>query len=104
MGRHSPALPGGFVALQQQPTKLLFELIMGVEGRVIMQVALQLRRLFLGEMVGSRRINDTSPRFFGADGVELLPEIEEVVIDKANHMKTVGHDEGVGEVLRTRAR
>jgi hypothetical protein len=34
----------------------------------------------------------------------LLPEIEEVVIDKANHMKTVGHDEGVGKCLRTRAR
>src|SRR5512133_713405 len=97
--RQPAALACGAVFVQQNITESLLEAIYAIQRRMLREIVLKLSALRLrevGEVAAHQR--EQAP-ILGAGGIELAPERQEMLVDEANDMEAVGHDQGVGKVL-----
>jgi hypothetical protein len=97
-GDELSALPGGATFLQQQVAEVLFEAVDRIQDGMGIQIGLESGFLFRSKMPAVAPHQGNQAAVPAADGIQIAPAGEEMMVDEANHMKPIGHDEGVGKV------
>ena len=83
---------------QQQVAEPLLESVDLVQRRVLCQVRQQACFLLEFEVMAVAAHQGHEAAVLGADGVDLAPARQEVVVDETDHVEAVGHDQSLGEV------
>jgi hypothetical protein len=88
----------GLVFLQQQVAEALFETVDGFHGRMLGKISGQARPLCWVEIVAVAAHQAEQPAVLAGNGIDLAPAGQELLIDEAKDVKTVGDNAGLGEV------
>lgn len=65
---------------------------------MVAEISSQAKLLVGSEVVAMAAHQGKQSAIFGPSGIEIAPAGEEMMVDDADHMETVGDDAGVGEV------
>jgi len=75
----------------------LFKIPNDTERRDFGEIVLEPGDLFWFEILGVTAHEGEKASVFSACGIKLLPDLEEVVVDESDNVKTIGNDLGVRE-------